>query len=118
MIGGQGEWVVQGEGSGSVELAGRTAEVIRDDRRSGFGTKCGWTIDCTLKYDECEPVICDPFCGSGCLSRAVPCKPVFRLLCASRSVTAECFSVRVRTRAVSAGKRVYRPADTPRTLQH
>ena len=20
---------------------------------------------------ECEPVICDPFCGSGCLSRAV-----------------------------------------------
>ena len=39
------------------------------------------------------------------------------LLYASRSVTAECFSVRVRTRAVSAGKRVYRPADTPRTLQ-
>ena len=40
------------------------------------------------------------------------------LLCASRSVTAECFSVRVRTRAVSAGKQVYRPADTPRTLQY
>ena len=37
----------------------------------GSGRKCGWTIDCTLTYDECEPVICDPFCGSGCLSRAV-----------------------------------------------
>ena len=38
---------------------------------------------------ECEPVICDPFCGSGCLSRAVPCNTVSRLLCASRSVTAK-----------------------------
>ena len=63
-------------------LAGRTAEVIRDDRRSGFGTECGWTIDCTLKYDECEPVICDPFCGSGCLSRAVLCNlPFVSLVC-------------------------------------
>ena len=50
-------------------------------------------------------------------SRAVLCNCFSCLLCASRSVTAECFSVRVRTRAVSAGKRVYRPADTPRTLQ-
>ena len=36
-----------------------------------------------------EPVICDPLGGSDCLSRAVynfSC-----LLCASRSVTAECF---------------------------
>ena len=62
-----------------------------------------------------EPVICDPLGGSDCLSRAVynfSC-----LLCASRSVTAECFTVRVRTRAVSAGKQGYRPADTPCTLQ-
>ena len=29
-----------------------------------------WTIDCTFTFDY-EPVICDPFCGSGCLSRAV-----------------------------------------------
>ena len=49
-------------------------------------------------------------------SRAVLCNSFSCLLCASRSVTAEGFSVRVRTRAVSAGKRVYRPADTPRTL--
>ena len=72
---------MHGEGSGSVVLAGRTAEVIRDDRRSGFGTECGWTIDCTLTYDECEPMICDPFCGSGCLSRAVRCNCLSFLSC-------------------------------------
>ena len=98
-------------------LAGRTAEVIRDDRRSGFGTKCGWTIDCTLKYDECEPVICDPFCGSGCLSRAVRVIAFRSLLCASRFVTTESCLVRVRICAVSAGTRVYRPASMPCTLQ-
>ena len=65
---------------------------------------------------ECEPVICDPFCGSGCLSRAMRVIAFRSLLCASRSVTTESCLVRVRVCAVSAGTRVYRPASTPRSL--
>ena len=56
-----------------------------------------------LMLDETEPVICDPFCGSDCLSLSVPvifvvvsCVPLGPRVCAVHIGT-------YRTRAVSAG---------------
>ena len=47
-----------------------------------------------LMLDENVPVICDPFCGSDCLSLSVPCN-LCCLLCASRFLGVLCILVRI-----------------------
>ena len=69
-----------------------------------------------LMLEGNEPVICDPFCGSDCLSFSVPCN-LWRLLCASRFLGRAVSIGTYRTRAVSAGKSCKRKADTTHTLQ-
>ena len=68
-----------------------------------------------LMLDGNEPVICDPFCGSDCLSLSVPCN-LCRLLCASRFLGRAVHIGTYRTRTVGVGKSCKCTADTMHTL--